>query len=699
MLSLFALKLLILAGGATPEENHHSHLIHVKGLSAFMESQGLPLEDQVIFWADGEAKAPDRARRPKESEEEWLLQGTLLDRVSDPGLELLNTRPFGQRLYPASREALRAWFQREGAQMKPGDMLLFAVTDHGEPDPEGRSNTRINLWGEILRVEDLREDLKLIPEGVKVLLWMSQCFSGGFAHLEREGLCGVFSASADRPAYGCFPDQEQKPEIGHFMQMLEALKGGARSLMSASDQVMLRDDTPDSPHLSSDAFLWRSLHNLAKQRGAPLDRLIDAGLSQASLKAPEWRLISQISSRYGLGSISRYSQLLSLMDELAATRYPLRAWGEAWERGLVQSLNRLARPLYQSFSAPKGFSRKRRARARLRRKMLRALKKRPMLNKHLQLMRARRDEAGALSMRLNLQEAAALRLARLLSRVAGPQLLDPLQLERLEALRSCEQSPFLPPPALELESLEPALVQKRPLPQALPPFTQLWGAVEALRPGYFGLAYRDLPKFQGAEVTQIIPGGPGAAAELQVGDLILAVGERRLDEEGAFFESALFSESGKSLRLEVQRGEERLILNLVPHPRPLPSALPYTGEHVPDLRIQGLDGLLPILGSGQPSILYFWATWCVPCQKALPVLQIFAKERGAQIIAITSEPKARVRAFLQDYGVFPVPIALDLEREATRLFSVEKLPSFVHIDSTGRLVQIGEGFKEHIPLK
>ena len=46
-----------------------------------------------------------------------------------------------------------------------------------------------------------------------------------------------------------------------------------------------------------------------------------------------------------------------------------------------------------------------------------------------------------------------------------------------------------------------------------------------------------------------------------------------------------------------------------------------------------------------------------------------------------------------------MPIALDLEREATRLFSVEKLPSFVHIDSTGRLVQIGEGFKEHIPLK
>ncbi|MEZ4468343.1 MAG: hypothetical protein R3F43_28895 [bacterium] len=54
--------------------------------------------------------------------------------------------------------------------------------------------------------------------------------------------------------------------------------------------------------------------------------------------------------------------------------------------------------------------------------------------------------------------------------------------------------------------------------------------------------------------------------------------------------------------------------------------------------------------------------------------------------------------FLNGFGVFPFPIALDAEGETRRLFAVDALPVFVLVDASRRLTQVEVGFEQAVPL-
>ena len=61
--------------------------------------------------------------------------------------------------------------------------------------------------------------------GVRVAAVMSQCFSGAFANLVRASagsdrpagnVCGYFASTADRPAYGCYPENRGRENVGQI---------------------------------------------------------------------------------------------------------------------------------------------------------------------------------------------------------------------------------------------------------------------------------------------------------------------------------------------------------------------------------------------------------------------------------------------------------------------------------------------------
>jgi len=58
---------------------------------------------------------------------------------------------------------------------------------------------------------------------------------------------------------------------------------------------------------------------------------------------------------------------------------------------------------------------------------------------------------------------------------------------------------------------------------------------------------------------------------------------------------------------------------------------------------------------GQPVIVNFWATWCVPCRVEMPELQALYDEVGAEnlhILAVNlDEPPDRVAAWVQAFGL------------------------------------------------
>lgn len=98
------------------------------------------------------------------------------------------------------------------------------------------------------------------------------------------------------------------------------------------------------------------------------------------------------------------------------------------------------------------------------------------------------------------------------------------------------------------------------------------------------------------------------------------------------------------------------------------------GQKAPSIRLRSLLGKESDLSEWYDSsiVLNFWATWCVPCVKELPMLETFhseMKDKGIKVVTINVDPEGsegEVRKLVTQLDL-SFPVLLDPE-----LFSVEK---------------------------
>jgi len=100
---------------------------------------------------------------------------------------------------------------------------------------------------------------------------------------------------------------------------------------------------------------------------------------------------------------------------------------------------------------------------------------------------------------------------------------------------------------------------------------------------------------------------------------------------------------------------------------------------------------------GQSLVLNFWATWCAPCRREIPLLETLAAEwnpRGVAVVGVAVDHRAEVIAFAQQYHiVYPLLIGEQDALDAATALGVDSpvFPFTVFTDRRGDIVAVFVG--------
>lgn len=124
--------------------------------------------------------------------------------------------------------------------------------------------------------------------------------------------------------------------------------------------------------------------------------------------------------------------------------------------------------------------------------------------------------------------------------------------------------------------------------------------------------------------------------------------------------------------------------------------LPAVGARPPTLALPSDHGQTVSLDTfrGQPVVINFWATWCLPCRAEMPELEaayVAHQARGLAILGVNlGEDRETVLAFRRDLGL-TFPLLLDELGRASAEYGVKGLPTTLFIARDGRITHIHFG--------
>jgi len=139
---------------------------------------------------------------------------------------------------------------------------------------------------------------------------------------------------------------------------------------------------------------------------------------------------------------------------------------------------------------------------------------------------------------------------------------------------------------------------------------------------------------------------------------------------------------------------------LEPEPAPPPALKPAVIPEVrPDVTLADREGKPRALSEwdGKPLVINFWATWCAPCRREIPMLNALAREKaaeGLEVIGIAIDFREEVLKYLESNPIaYTVLIGEQDGMDAARAFGMESigLPFTAFTDRQGRIATIHVG--------
>ncbi|MDR2135823.1 MAG: TlpA family protein disulfide reductase [Treponema sp.] len=122
---------------------------------------------------------------------------------------------------------------------------------------------------------------------------------------------------------------------------------------------------------------------------------------------------------------------------------------------------------------------------------------------------------------------------------------------------------------------------------------------------------------------------------------------------------------------------------------------PAVGKRAPDVTLAAPDGRTVKLSDyrGKPVVLHFWATWCGPCVRELPLIADLGARNSPDLTVLAvncAETDREVSAFLAERNL-TLNVMMDRDFRISKTYNVDAIPQTFMIDSDGliRSVRVG----------
>ena len=129
------------------------------------------------------------------------------------------------------------------------------------------------------------------------------------------------------------------------------------------------------------------------------------------------------------------------------------------------------------------------------------------------------------------------------------------------------------------------------------------------------------------------------------------------------------------------------------------------GQPATDFTLETLAGSKPVKLSelkGRVVVLDFWATWCGPCRRWLPIVEQASRDyasKGLAVFAVNErETDSKVRAYL-DQQKLDLPVLMDRSGTVGSIYRASSIPLTVVVGKDGNVLRIMVGLHEAEDLK
>ena len=128
-------------------------------------------------------------------------------------------------------------------------------------------------------------------------------------------------------------------------------------------------------------------------------------------------------------------------------------------------------------------------------------------------------------------------------------------------------------------------------------------------------------------------------------------------------------------------------------------AMPAKGDKAPQVLGTTLEGEKLESGQfrGKVLVVTFWASWCGPCMKELPMLESLQRLAGTdklQVVAVNTEDRDVFRKIARKLDKFALTVVHDDGKRGSEAYGVNGIPHMAIIGRDGTIVKVNRGYSE-----